>query len=174
MSDSRLRHSTTREKGDVSFSRCVVGEFCANSTRCWSPTFKVIRGKSIKNKQTKKKQPCKSAAQSLKKSHREVFISNSCTFCPLFTGFCQKLKFSATWWGAALLGRLPRCLRPPPGETSARHRLPATLAVFERAVTAVEEMAWRETEEVEDTQSLTDDWTLMGPSCVWNWTPNND
>lgn len=49
-----------------------------------------------------------------------------------------------TWWRAALSGGLGGWLEPFPGRTTTRHRLPAALTLFKRAIAAIEKVSWRE------------------------------
>ena len=48
----------------------------------------------------------------------------------------------ATWWCTAEPGCLGQVSDPSPVGTFGCHRLPATLAVFERAVAAIEKLTW--------------------------------
>lgn len=49
-----------------------------------------------------------------------------------------------TWWRAALSGSLGWRLESSPWQTPSRYWLPATLAVFKRAVAAIQKVAWRD------------------------------
>lgn len=63
-----------------------------------------------------------------------------------FWWYCGRHAW-ATWWWAALSGSFGWRLESSPGEAAAHYWLPTALALFKRAVAAIEKAAWRETGE---------------------------